>query len=279
MTREELEHIIRASGDITDQYEFVIVGSQSILGAVPRPEDVFTVSMEADIYPLQAPEQADKIDGAIGEGSQFHETYGYYAQGVGPETACLPADWMQRVHRIQNRNTQDRIGYCLDVLDLFLAKAVAAREKDREFCIALLQYGYVSLEAALALVGDMPLMPRRSRRCGRRCDGGQKMRSESTEWGRSLPPAGRISTHEPSQTVAFFWPYAAVTSAATTSSPNSDGRYPFWRGRKKPSLFAQADPLVPRFHFIGFERSCPVMALTHICRSCAALRSPTADPS
>ena len=32
MTREELEHIIRASGDITDQYEFVIVGSQSILG-------------------------------------------------------------------------------------------------------------------------------------------------------------------------------------------------------------------------------------------------------
>ena len=36
MTREELEHIIRASGDITDQYEFVIVGSQSILGAVPK---------------------------------------------------------------------------------------------------------------------------------------------------------------------------------------------------------------------------------------------------
>ena len=64
---------------------------------------------------------------------------------------------MQRVHRIQNRNTQDRIGYCLDVVDLFLAKAVAAREKDRVFCIALLQYGYVNLEAALALVGDMPL--------------------------------------------------------------------------------------------------------------------------
>ena len=157
MTREELDHIIRASGDITDQYEFVIVGSQSILGAVPRPEDVFTLSMEAAIYPLLTPELADKIDGAIGEGSQFHETYGYYAQGVGPETACLPADWMKRVHRIQNRNTQDRIGYCLDVRDLFLAKAVAAREKDREFCIALLQYGYVNLEAALALVGNMPL--------------------------------------------------------------------------------------------------------------------------
>lgn len=56
MTREELEHIIRASGDITDQYEFVIIGSQSMLGAVSSPEEVFLVSMEADIYPLLAPD-------------------------------------------------------------------------------------------------------------------------------------------------------------------------------------------------------------------------------
>ena len=142
---------------------------------MPRPEEVFTVSMEADIYPLQAPELADRIDGAIGEGSRFHETYGYYAQGVGPETACLPADWMQRVHRIQNRNTQDRIGYCLDVLDLFLAKAVAAREKDREFCIALLQYGYVNLEAALALVRNMPLDAKAQ----------QRLRATMRRWARS----------------------------------------------------------------------------------------------
>ena len=157
MTRAELEHIIRASADITDQYEFVIIGSQSILGAVPHPEAVFMVSMEADIYPLQMPDLADKIDGAIGQGSQFHQTYGYYAQGVGPETAVLPRDWMQRVHRVQNSNTQGRIGYCLDVLDLFMAKAAAGREKDREFCMALLQYGYVDLAALLKLVSHMPV--------------------------------------------------------------------------------------------------------------------------
>jgi hypothetical protein len=111
MRREELEHIIRASGDITNQYEFVIVGSQSMLGPVPNPEEVFTASMEADIYPLQAPELADEIDGAIGEGSQFHRSFGYYAQGVGPETATLPKDWMQRVHRVQSSNTNGRVGY------------------------------------------------------------------------------------------------------------------------------------------------------------------------
>ncbi len=96
--------------------------------------------MEADIYPRQAPDLADEIDGAIGEGSQFHETYGYYAQGVGPDTAILPKDWMTRVHRVQNNNTNGRAGYCLDVLDLFLAKAAAGRDKDREFCMALLEY-------------------------------------------------------------------------------------------------------------------------------------------
>jgi Nucleotidyltransferase of unknown function (DUF6036) len=157
MRREELEHIIRASGDITNQYEFVIVGSQSMLGPVPNPEEVFTVSMEADIYPLQAPELADKIDGAIGEGSQFHSSFGYYAQGVGPETATLPKDWMQRVHRVQNGNTNGRVGYCLDVLDLFLAKAAAGRGKDREFCMALFEYGYVTPAQALKMVPTMPV--------------------------------------------------------------------------------------------------------------------------
>ena len=56
MTRQELRHIIRASGEVKDQYGFMIVGSQSILGPVPNPHAVFTMSAEADIYPLHAPE-------------------------------------------------------------------------------------------------------------------------------------------------------------------------------------------------------------------------------
>jgi hypothetical protein len=157
MTREDLEHIIRASADVTNQYEFVIVGSQSILGPLPNPHPVFTMSAEADIYPLQAPELAEQIDGAIGEGSRFHETYGYYAQGVGPDTAVLPVGWMERVHRVQSPNTNGRVGYCLDLADLFMSKAVAGREKDRVFCVALLAHGHVTAEQVLALVSCMPL--------------------------------------------------------------------------------------------------------------------------
>jgi hypothetical protein len=180
MTREELEHLIRASGEITGQYEFMIVGSQSMLGSVPNPEAVFTVSMEADIYPLRVPELADAIDGAIGEGSQFHQTFGYYAQGVGTNTATLPMDWMQRVHRVQNGNTNDRVGYCLDVLDLFLAKAAAGREKDREFCIALLEHGYVTPTQALELVRSMPLDGKAQR----------ALRATIRRWAKSARDAG-----------------------------------------------------------------------------------------
>ncbi len=103
MNRENWEHIIRAPADITDEYEFVVVGSQSILGPIPNPPAVFTMSAEADIYPLNATHKADAIDAAIGEGSHVHETYGYYAQGVGPETARPPTGWQSRLQRIATK--------------------------------------------------------------------------------------------------------------------------------------------------------------------------------
>lgn len=157
MTREELEHLIRVSARITSQYEFVILGSQSILGAIPHPPTVFTMSAEADLYPLHAPELADEIDGAIGEGSEFHRSKGFYAQGVGPDTAVLPDGWLDRVHRVQNANTDLRVGLCLSIVDLFLSKAWAGRDKDREFCIELLRHAFVDVEQTLALVPRMPL--------------------------------------------------------------------------------------------------------------------------
>ena len=42
--------------------------------------------MEVDVATLDGDEnKSDLIDGNLGEGSQFHETYGFYAQGVKSE--------------------------------------------------------------------------------------------------------------------------------------------------------------------------------------------------
>jgi hypothetical protein len=97
LKRGHLEHLIRACTQIADDEEIVIVGSQSILGAFPDAPPALLVSVEADVYPKNRPERADLIDGSIGEGSPFHETFGYYAQGVGETTATLPAGWKERL--------------------------------------------------------------------------------------------------------------------------------------------------------------------------------------
>ena len=95
MRRSELEHLIRAAGRIAGERELIVIGSQSVLGQFPDAPVALLMSMEVDIYPREHPELADKVDGAIGEGSAFHTTYGYYAQGVGPETATLPKGWQR----------------------------------------------------------------------------------------------------------------------------------------------------------------------------------------
>lgn len=143
MRRSELEHIIRAAAAITNEYELVVIGSQSILGEVPNPPEPLVESMEADIYPLQHPELADLIDGAIGEASPFHERFGYYAQGVGPDTAVLPTNWQHRLVKLQNQNTDLKVGWCLELHDLAVSKLAAGRDKDWPFVSTMLQHGLI----------------------------------------------------------------------------------------------------------------------------------------
>ncbi len=157
MRRHELEHLIRAAAAVTNQYEIVVVGSQSILGAVPDAPEFLLRSMEADLYPLRRPDLADLIDGAIGELSPFQDQFGYYAQGVGPETAVLPAGWEGRLVKIQNENTDLKIGYCLDPHDLAASKMAAGRDKDWPFVECLLVYKIVDGSTVQDRIDALPV--------------------------------------------------------------------------------------------------------------------------
>lgn len=143
MRRSDLEHLIRAAGRIAGERELVIIGSQSVLGQFPDAPVALLMSMEADLYPRAHPELADKVDGAIGEGSAFHQAHGYYAQGVAPDTATLPRGWQRRLVRVDNTNTNGYAGLCLEVHDLALSKYVAGREKDRGFTRELARHGLI----------------------------------------------------------------------------------------------------------------------------------------
>lgn len=174
MKRAELEHLIRAAGNIADVSKLVIIGSQAILGSFPDAPPELTFSAEADTYPLDAPEKADLIDGSIGEKSPFHETFGYYAHGVGPETAQLAANWQLRLVPIQNENTRGIIGLCLSPADLAISKLFAGREKDLDFVAVMLRHKMITTDEILVLLGEIMeqkqlLLQIRLDRCLREC--------------------------------------------------------------------------------------------------------------
>ncbi len=165
MQRHQLEHIIRAAAGITGAPEFVIVGSQAVLGQFPDAPDELLVSIEADVFSLRDPADSDLIDGSIGEGSPFHQTFGYYAHGVGADTAVLPAGWRERLIPVRNQNTGGGTGFCLEVHDLAISKLIAGREKDFAFVAGLLRHGLANVHALQQRLGDTPLDPERRSQC------------------------------------------------------------------------------------------------------------------
>ncbi len=161
MKRDELEHIIRAAATVSGENEIVIVGSQAILGQFPDAPTTLLFSQEADVYPRLRPEKAIEIDGAMGDGSQFHETFGYYAHGVGPETAKAPRGWQERlvpvrVPLVVSKQAQ-ATGWCMEAHDLVLAKLAAGRERDLDFAVQALCNDIVDPRELLLRVADLPL--------------------------------------------------------------------------------------------------------------------------
>ena len=112
MTREQLEHVIRASAAIADVADIVVIGSQSVLGAFPDAPAELLISQEADVFPLNCPEKGDLIDGSIGEGSPFQRSFGYYAHGVDDRTAILPRGWKERLIVVTGPGTNGRRQGC-----------------------------------------------------------------------------------------------------------------------------------------------------------------------
>jgi len=162
MRRAELEHVIRAAAEVSGDDELVIVGSQAILGQFPDAPAGLLVSREADIYPKNHPEQADEIDGNLGDGSYFDSSFGYYAHGVGPETAKAPEGWEDRLIPVRSENTGDATGWCLEAHDLILSKCAAGRDRDWEFAREALEHGLVDGDELRRRAADLPL-PRERR--------------------------------------------------------------------------------------------------------------------
>src|SRR5574341_1756554 len=143
MNRSELEHIIRAVGEISQVKKVIILGSQSILAQFPdlsklvshldqtdvtakiQSREILIRSIEADIMIPDSEEKTELVEAVMGELSMFHDTFGYYAQGVDLTTSKLPEGWENRLVEICNENTNGISGMCVEIHDVMISKLYA----------------------------------------------------------------------------------------------------------------------------------------------------------
>jgi hypothetical protein len=159
VNRHQLEHVLRAAADVAGDRHILVIGSQAILGSGDEPELPVeaTRSIEVDLAFFDDPDEtkADAVDGAIGELSKFHQTFGYYGQGVGLGTAVLPEGWRARLIALATATAPEAVRF-LEAHDCVVSKLVAFRQKDREFAEALLLAGIVDRETLLGRVDQLP---------------------------------------------------------------------------------------------------------------------------
>lgn len=160
MKREQLEHVLRAAARIVDERDFLVVGSAAALATFGDDQLPYEASRsdEADIAPYNDPDGAKSlmVEGSLGQGSQFHTTFGYYADGVDFRTAIAPTGWQERLVSFVTPGCGDGRGWCLERHDLAAAKLAAGRQKDYEFVGALLRVDLLDLTVVTERLEMLP---------------------------------------------------------------------------------------------------------------------------
>jgi hypothetical protein len=157
MTRDELEHAIRAACEVAGDDEVWVFGSQAILGQFPDASPALRQSAEADIAPKNLPDHVDRIEAVLGELSAFHQTHGFYVHGLSIEAATLPQGWERRARRVQNENTRGYAGLCIEAHDLAASKLKAFREKDRAFVRVLVKEKLIKGNRLVRVINLLPV--------------------------------------------------------------------------------------------------------------------------
>jgi hypothetical protein len=91
MKKQQVDHVLRAAGEITGENQFIIIGSQSLHGRYPDLAHEILLSAEVDLIAKNDPKKTQALN-FIGVYSRFHETHGYYADRVDESTATLLKD-------------------------------------------------------------------------------------------------------------------------------------------------------------------------------------------
>jgi len=143
MNRNDIDRLLVEAMRVTNHRDYVIIGSLSVLGAVAQPPELMTQSIDVDLYPKDDPGRASEIADALGQGSEFEETFKYYADAVSPMLPTLPDGWNERLIKVGFDSGV--AAWFLDPNDAAISKYVRSGSRDRKWIRAGLQAKILSL--------------------------------------------------------------------------------------------------------------------------------------
>ena len=159
MNRAKLVHVPRAVASVTDEKRLVLVGSATVLVAAKQvPLDMLNTN-EIDAFAPDAPDEgmfSDLVEGSLGFGSVFFNTFGYAADGVSSKTASMPSDWRDRARSAPEVAPPGVEVIVPDIDDIALAKMVAWRDKDRDWLEAGVRSLILDPKAMAARLSRLP---------------------------------------------------------------------------------------------------------------------------
>ena len=160
MRRDKLDHVLRAAASVTGHDVFVLIGSAALLARFKGPTPASMLGTpEVDVYAFDADsveELSAMIEGSLGQDLPFHTTYGFFADGVSPQTAKMPSDWMDRAIRYSSPACPGVTAIVPEENDLALAKLVAWRQKDIDWLRAGVRHHILSLNEMELRLDRMP---------------------------------------------------------------------------------------------------------------------------
>ncbi len=144
MELSQLQELFDEARKLTNDTEFVVVGSLSILGIVQGKKIParMLMSIDVDCYTLKDPGRILELQQQLGQGSPFEERHGYYLDPIAPEVVTLPAQWESRLVRVPLAN--GIVVSFLDPNDAAVSKYARGERRDREWIQAGLAAGLLS---------------------------------------------------------------------------------------------------------------------------------------
>jgi hypothetical protein len=149
MRRSYLFKLFEEACRLTGHKDYVVIGSLAILGTQDEdglpPE--MAMSNDIDCFTKGDPGRITDAKAALGEGSAFHRTHGYYLDPVSPSLPSLPDGWEARMTSFEEDGI--RIWF-LDPVDTAISKYARSQPNDLRWIHAGIVSGHVSLPVVRA---------------------------------------------------------------------------------------------------------------------------------